>query len=77
MSNVEVAMQHAMLKKYDNIVGGTPEKWMCLCMLQDGCIGVRSRPRTRDELETYIEKLDNNPRVGDGWSDHCTGVRLN
>ena len=46
-------------------------------MLQDGYIGVKSRPRTSDEFETYIEKLDNNPRVGAGWSDHCTGVRLN
>ena len=76
MSNVEVAIQRAMLKKYAEIIGGTPERWMCLCMLQDGHIGLKGTPKNSHEWFMYRVTIEENPLVDDGWPERCIGVRL-
>lgn len=73
MSMFEVAMNIAMIKKYKDRIGEKPPKGMCLCILEDGCLGLDLDHMEKKEA-TYINlKLIHRGDVGDQWGCSCTG----
>lgn len=76
MSNTEVAIQQAMLKKYDKIIGGTPDRCECLCMLENGFVGLRTLPESDEEFSRYSKKYRANPKIHKWSGNGCTGIRV-
>ena len=78
MSCAEVRIMEAMIKKYENYFQTPLKKGMCLCIMEDGIIGINVQLTELSSSEIYDLSSYSNTISTDTMKERCTGnlVRL-